>query len=174
MDAVTEKSTVDQVVHSLGVAGETLDEAVQAATTLSIELRAAIVRIRPLGLLTGDEMAEALGRPRNYVDGVWSMYGNPGKGAPLAVATDADPVAARQAFDELLDLSSRLNAANTYVKDCRAHRNEVVATVYRTKVLGPSAIANAAGIDRNHVLRIARAAGVPPVHRADVRNQYSK
>ena len=52
---------------------------IEADSTMGA-LRSTIVATRPLGVMTVDEMAAAIGRDRNYVDSVWSTYGNTNKG----------------------------------------------------------------------------------------------
>uniref|UniRef100_A0AAU7GXD0 Helix-turn-helix DNA binding domain protein n=1 Tax=Streptomyces phage Geonosis TaxID=3158856 RepID=A0AAU7GXD0_9CAUD len=134
-----------------------------------------VVRIRPQGLLTVDEMAEAIGRDRNYVDSIWSAHGETTKGkqtrVPVAEGVDAE--AARRAYETLADAAGSRTRAASAVTTARAERDRVVAMVYGSKLLGPSAIASAVDVDRNHVLRIARKAGVKPVHRVGSKNQYT-
>ncbi|ATN93727.1 hypothetical protein SEA_ABT2GRADUATEX2_57 [Streptomyces phage Abt2graduatex2] len=134
-----------------------------------------VVRVRPQGLLTVDEMAEAIGRDRNYVDSIWSSHGETTKGRQtrVPVAEGVDPEAARRAYETLADSAADLKRARNQVTTARAERDRVVSLVYGSKLLGPSAIAAAVDVDRNHVLRIARKAGVKPVHRTGSKNQYT-
>jgi hypothetical protein len=138
-------------------------------------LRDHVVRIRPQGLLTVDEMAEAIGRDRNYVDSIWSANGDTTKGkqtrVPVSEGVDAE--AARFAYETLADAAGNLKRAASLVSAARAERDRVVSLVYGSKLLGPSAIAATVDVDRNHVLRIARKAGVKPVHRVGSKNQYT-
>jgi hypothetical protein len=137
-----------------------------------------VVKIRPAGLLTVDEMAQALDRRRGYVDNLWATSDEmreltaEGKQTRVPVK-NPDPERARHAYESLADAGASLKRATQQLLDARAERNRVVAMIYGSKVLGPSAIAAESGIDRNHVLRLSRRAGVPPQHRDDARNQYS-
>lgn len=133
-----------------------------------------IVKYRPSGLLTVDEISQAVGRERSYVDSVWSAFGDTTKGKQTRVTVDnPDPDAARGAYDLLVNSAVDLKRAAQMVSDARAERNRVVAMVYASKILGPSAIAAEVGIDRNHVLRLARRAGIMPMHRGKTKNQYT-
>lgn len=134
-----------------------------------------VVNIRPQGLLTVDEMAEAIGRDRNYVDSIWSAHGETTKGKQtrVPVAEGVDASAARTAYKLLAESASDLKTARDSVVKARSERDRVVAEVYRSKLIGPSDIAKAVEVDRNHVLRIARKAGVKPVHRTSSKNQYT-
>ena len=154
------------------------DELTTAADNLTVRTDALwdhVVRVRPQGLLTVDEMAEAIGRDRNYVDSIWSAHGETTKGKQtrVPVAEGVDPGAARHAYETLADSANDLKRARNMVVTARAERDRVVALVYGSKLLGPSAIAAAVDVDRNHVLRIARKAGVKPVHRVGSKNQYT-
>lgn len=152
-----------------------LTESAESLARHTDELWNHVIRIRPKGLLTVDEMAEAIDRDRNYVDSIWSAHGETTKGkqtrVPVAEGVDAD--AARCAYETLTKAAAELKQAASRVSDARAERNRVVALVYGSKLLGPSAIAATVEVDRNHVLRIARKAGHKPVHRVGSRNQYT-
>lgn len=138
-------------------------------------LRDKVVDIRPKGLLTVDEMAQAIGRDRNYVDTIWSAHGETTKGKQtrVPVAEGTNPDDARAAYESLVYIGDYQRRAASSVSTARAERDRVVALVYGSKLMGPSAIAAAVDVDRNHVLRIARKAGVAPVHRTGSKNQYS-
>jgi len=164
---------------SLGRVRDELDAAVNRSTRLMAVLRGTIVHIRPTGLLTVDQMGEAIGRDRNYVDSIWSDFGDTQRDEDgrvrqtrvYADATDADRA------DATVRLSGAAKAQRNAAADektAREERDRVVALVYASRILGPSAIAAAVGVDRNHVLRIARKRGVQPMHRDGSRNQYSK
>lgn len=161
--------------NSLGQARNALEKAVTASDSAMDKLRDLIVKMRPTGVLTVDEMSAAIGRPdRNYIDSVWSAFGTTttGKQTRVAVssASEADKAAATAALAAAN--KAQLKAADD-VKTARAERDRIVAMVYASRILGPSAIADAVYVDRNHVLRIARKAGVAPAHRPASRNQYS-
>jgi hypothetical protein len=144
------------------------------------DLRNLILTVRPSGLLTVDEMAEAIDRERNYVDSVWSNYGatnkdpETGKVRQTRVAVTGSAGSAREAVDVLTAAARRQRNAADAVTTARAERDRVVAVVYASKLLGPTSIADEVQVDRNHVLRIARRAGVAPAHRQNSRNQYSE
>lgn len=161
---------------SLRTARDNLTQALEAAEAAMVELRDLIVEIRPSGLLTVDEMAGAIGHDRNYVDSVWSARGETQRGKQTRVNAHGVEVgeADRQAAaSKLASAAQRQRATAEAVKTSRSERNRVVALVYASKLLGPSAIATEAAVDRNHVLRLARQAGVAPMHRKGSRNQYS-
>lgn len=176
-EATTTKPTPAEIVAAeLANFRNALKTAVDAHTAATDNLWKAIVDIRPKGILTVDEMAEAVERDRNYVDSVWSAHGTVRKGKQTRVpVADHDGVAeeARAAYDELKRLAGDLSEAAELVTTVRANRDTAVVSTYASRVLGPSAIARHVGVDRNHVLRIARKAGIRPVHRTDSRNQYS-
>lgn len=155
---------------------DSLAEAVSMYEAASNTLRDLIVSTRPKGLLTVDEMGEAVGRDRNYIDSVWSAHGETvkGKQTRVPVTAEANPEAARCVWDALAEAAANVQRTAHMVETTRAARDRTVAMVYASKVLGPTAIASAVGIDRNHVLRIARRAGVPPMHRRNSRNQYTQ
>lgn len=152
-----------------------LNSAVDNLMNRTDGLRDQVVNIRPKGLLTVDEMAAAIGRDRNYVDSIWSAHGETTKGKQtrVPVSEGVDAAAARTAYEILAGTANDLKRAASKVSTARAERDRVVALVYGSKLLGPSAIASTVGVDRNHVLRIARKAGVRPVHRVGSRNQYT-
>lgn len=162
---------------------KTRDELAAAAERLAgttEALRDKLIELRPLGVLTVGEMAEAIGRDRNYVDTVWSLYRGPGRADRLPRAREVedvrDPAAALKARDDLKAVADRHARATRDAVQARQARNQAVASAYVAfgHDFGPSRIAREAGIDRNHVLRIARRAGMPAVHRRNIKNQYSK
>lgn len=167
-DQDTATRALIKVRDDLALAVDNLSERTDA-------MRDKVVATRPKGLLTVDEMAQAIGRDRNYVDSIWSAHGatTKGKQTRVPVAEDADPEAARWAYESLADSANSQRRALAMVTTARAERDRVVALVYGSKLLGPSAIAAAVDVDRNHVLRIARKAGLAPVHRTGSKNQYT-
>lgn len=157
-----------------------LSAAITYADAAMSELRNAIIMIRPSGVLTVEQMAEAIGKDRNYVDSVWSNFGSTqqdpetGRVRQTRVPTGhADAAAVAGAKKMLKDAERFQHTSAGKIDTARAERDRVVALVYASKLLGPSAIAVEVEVDRNHVLRIARRAGVAPVHRQGSRNQYS-
>jgi hypothetical protein len=173
MDAtITDQSTATQALNKVR---DDLAKANGNATDTMETLRDTIVRIRPAGVLTVDEMADAIGRDRNYVDSVWSAHGDTNKGKQTRVAVVEQQDGSLPAeYRQLADAAHNQRGAANTVPVLRAERDRVVAMVYASKILGPSAIASAVGIDRNHVLRIARKAGVAPVHRpTGAKNQHT-
>lgn len=171
------KAVADQntAASSLRTVRDNLANALEAAEAAMTALRDQIVLIRPTGLLTVDEMAEAIGHDRNYVDSIWSARGETQKGRQTRVTPvqGADETDRQTAAWNLDKAAQRQRATAEAAKTARAERNRVVALVYASKLLGPSAIATEAAVDRNHVLRLARKAGVAPMHRQGSRNQYS-
>lgn len=152
-----------------------LATAIDRADDTTGELRDAIVTARPAGILTVDAIADAIGRDRNFVDTTWSDYGQSTRNKQTRVAIqDVDDATYTAAVQKLADVAGRHRGAHGTVNVLRAERDRIVAMVYGSKLLGPSAIAREVGVDRNHVLRIARKAGIQPQHRTNSRNQYSK
>lgn len=178
MDATLIEPTItDQATATaaLNKARDELAKAVKNATDMTAALREAIVTVRPLGILTVDEMAEAVERDRNYIDSVWSSHGETVKGKQTRVAVDADDKGRENAVRLLADAARNQRGTAATVLVLRAERDRVVAMVYGSKILGPSAIAAAVGIDRNHCLRISRKSGIKPAWRpaGTSRNQHT-
>lgn len=171
MDAATVTSALNKIRDDLATAVDNQAEA-------SLALRNLIIVVRPSGALTVDRMAAAVGRDRNYIDSVWSSHGATEKGKQTRVAPlggDSEDV-----FKRLADAAARRVSANKAVSTLRSERDRLITMAYTlkaqdtgVKVIGPTGIAAAVGVDRNHVLRIARKAGVGPAHRTNSRNQYS-
>lgn len=175
-DQATATAALNRVRDDLKRAKESNASATAARATDA--LRAVIVRIRPTGIMTVDEMADAVGHGRNYIDSVWSTYGTGVKGKQTRVKdADADDATWEATRRELANAAAdQVVAVDAYkgpLDTARAERDRTVAMVYASKILGPSAIAAAVGIDRNHVLRIARKAGLKPAWRANAKNQYT-
>lgn len=167
---------IDQAtaITALRTVRDSLATAVNKAEETMLTLREQIVLVRPSGLLTVDEMAEAIGRDRNYVDSVWSNFGSTSRGKQTRVAAvDADETDVQTAAHNLRQAAADQRNAFSVVSTARAERDRIVALVYASKLLGPTSIAAEVQVDRNHVLRIARRAGVAPAHRKESRNQYS-
>jgi hypothetical protein len=170
-DAVTATAVLVKTRDALGTAVDRRKDAVA-------ELRGAIVSIRPQGILTVDEMAEAVDRDRNYIDAVWSNYGDGDKGKQTRVAlADVSDREQARAVDLLADRAAGVRRALDAEDVARKahHRNIALAYGAAIKGFGPSAISGAAGVDRNHVLRISRAAKIAPVWRqpGTSRNQHT-
>lgn len=161
------------VRNGLNVVRDALKSAVDQNRTATAAVRDRIVHLRPLGLLTVAELAEAVGKDRNYIDSVWSAHGDTVKGRQTRVAVDSDGREARQAYEHLNGLANTQRSAAATESAARAERDRAVVIAYNTRILGPSAIAKEVGIDRNHVLRIARRNGIGPKHRANTSNQYT-
>lgn len=168
---IRDQATAKAVLNSLR---DTLALCDESSALCNKNLRDAIVSIRPAGLLTVAEMADAVGHNRSYIDAVWSVSKGTVKGKQTRVPVgDVAGDKSRWAFESLVDLAAQKKRATDNASTARAERDRAVAMVYASKLLGPSAIAAEAGIDRNHVLRIARKAGVEPMHRAGSKNQYT-
>lgn len=166
---------IDQATatKALNKVRDDLAKATGQATDTTETLRDAIVRIRPLGVLTVDEMADAIGRDRNYVDSVWSAHGETQKGKQTRVAVQGDEQQAETLRAQLSSAAHNQRGTANTVPVLRAERDRVVTMVYASKLLGPTAIAREVGVDRNHVLRIARKGGAAPAHRKGSKNQYT-
>jgi len=175
VSAVAEFTSKDAASEALARVRTELDKATVAAAQAAADLRELIIEIRPAGLLTVDEMGTAVGRDRNYIDSVWSSHGvtTRGKQTRVPVTEHTPAEAARAAYERLSKAAERVRETAAAESAARADRNRTVALVYGSKLIGPSALAGIVGVDRNHVLRIARKAGVAPAHRADTRNQYT-
>jgi hypothetical protein len=174
-NTITDQATATAALHKVR---DDLAKATSNATNTMKTLRDTIVRVRPSGLLTVDQMAEAVGRDRNYVDSVWSSHGDTTKGKQTrvaAVAAEDENASSLPTYRELADAAGNQRGTASTVNVMRAERDRVVAMVYASKILGPSAIAAAVDIDRNHVLRIARKAKVAPAWRpaGTARNQHT-
>lgn len=164
----------DTATKALNKVRDDLARATGKAADTTDALRDTIVKLRPLGVLTVDEMADAIERDRNYVDSVWSAHGETTKGKQTRVAADnAAPGAVDNARQLLADAARNQRGTAATVLVLRAERDRVVTMVYTSKLLGPTAIAREVGVDRNHVLRIARKGGAAPAHRKGSRNQYT-
>jgi hypothetical protein len=173
LNGVTDQATATAALNKVR---DDLVKAAENAASATTALRDGIVRIRPSGLLTVDQMAEAIERDRNYVDSVWSNYGDTHQGKQTrvpALAADDENVYELPTYRELADLARNQRGTAATLGVIRAERDRIVAMIYASKLLGPSAIGSNVGVDRNHVLRIARKANVQPVHRTDARNQYT-
>lgn len=178
MTKLTDQATA---VARLKQVGAALADAVSAADDAMDALRGEIISQRPVGLLTVEQMGEAVGRDRNYIDSTWSAFGETVSGKQTRALRTADEYlsaedylsAQEEAVKRLAKLSQQQRLTAAAVVTTRAERDRTVAMVYQAKILGPSAIASAVGVDRNHVGRIARRQGVKPVHRKHSRNQYS-
>lgn len=165
----------ETALKALAAASDRLDFTVSQAERVMDDLRELIVNIRPTGLLTVDEIAAAIDHNRNYVDSVWSIHGETRKGKQTRVSRDdVDPAEVALAKQQLTSVSTSQRSTARSVVTARAERDRLVVLVYASKLLGPTDISRAVGIDRNHVLRLARKAGIMPVHRPGARNQYSK
>ena len=170
-DAVTATAVLVKTRDALAEAVDVRKDSVSA-------LRDAIVLIRPQGILTVDKMAEAVDRDRNYIDAVWSNYGDGDKGKQTRVQLiDVNDASRELAVKMLTDLAAGVRRALDAEDVARKahHRNIALAYGAAIKGFGPSAISGAAGVDRNHVLRISRAAKIAPVWRqpGTSRNQHS-
>lgn len=174
MNAIAEVTDQATATASLNAVRNHLAQTIREAEFAMDKLRERIVSLRPSGLMSVDQMAQAIGRDRNYIDSVWSAFGDVTKGKQTRVAPVAeDDRAVDRAATELTNLAHQSKKTADLVIVARAERDRTVAMVYGSKLLGPSAIAANVGVDRNHVLRIARRQGIGPAHREVSRNQYS-
>lgn len=170
---------VDQAtaVAALAEVRESLAQASATATAATASLHGAVIAARCSSPLTVNEIAEAIGRPRNYVDSLWSEYTTKHPDAkvvtPIYESEDELEEDRTRTVEYLAELVNRQRRAVRAADTIRAERDRTVVLVYSSKILGPVAIAGHVDIDRNHVLRLARKHGVAPVHRTVIRNQYT-
>lgn len=167
-DVATANASLNKVRNDLTLA-------VAKATEATAALRAEVVYIRPTGRLTVNQMANAVGRDRDYIDGIWSQYGGSAKASTQrdTGAADMDTAASTDEYRRLAEAAHRqMGTANT-ASLMRAERDRVITMVYASKLIGPHHIAAAVGVDRNHVLRIVRKAGIDPQYRPGTKNQHN-
>jgi hypothetical protein len=81
------------------------------------------------------------------------------------MATEEDKQAAR---DRLAELTGRYEAAETHLEQVRKEVTEEIAAILMARTLGPSEVTRLSPFERQHVGRIAKAAGVPPLREATV------
>lgn len=171
MDATT-------YLDAVSVASANLHQEDDRFTQATDRLRSLILAVRHVPGVAVREMATAIDRDRNYIDSVTSTY----QGSP-AVLPEPEEGQDKAQYKELL--LGLLTAAQTEqdtaygeAKIARVVRDRAIVEAYKADVrgrpLGPSAIGAAAHIDRNHVSRIVKNAGVKPRHRSNIANQYSR
>jgi hypothetical protein len=80
-------------------------------------------------------------------------------------ATEEQQQAAR---DRLTELGSAYTTAEKQLEAAREALNEGIADILMTRTLGPSEVTRLVPYERQHVGRIAKAAGVPPLREATV------
>lgn len=80
-------------------------------------------------------------------------------------ATEKKEQAAR---DRLAELSAAYTAAEKGLEEARAALNEGIVDVLRAKTLGPSEVTRLVPYERQHVGRISKAAGIPPLREPTV------
>lgn len=177
-DTATARSALNAVRDDLAAAEETADAASKA-------LRRGILEARPAGVLTVDQMAAAMGRSRNYVDSIWSSHGGDLKKAmkqkgdihkqTRVMTVEATEEERRDAALHLSNLYRDFRSSLSAVTAARSLRDRVTALVYASRLqgLGPSAIGREVGVDRNHVLRVSRTAGIGPQYRTGSQNQHT-
>jgi hypothetical protein len=158
------------------------NQAMARKTHALTNLRVEVVDARTAGVLTVPQIAAAIGRERSAVDGIWATYGpgievDPhGKRKQTRVATmplGTDDTLFAASVSKLSDAARAYKEAVDHVGAMRKERDRAIVAVYTSGAVGPSAIADLVGIDRNHVLRLVRKAGVGPIHRKNPRNQYT-
>lgn len=72
------------------------------------------------------------------------------------------------ARDRLTELSAAYEAAEKELDNARAALNEGIVEVLRAKTLGPSEVTRLVPYERQHVGRISKAAGIPPLRERTV------
>ena len=166
-----------EAAKALADARESLDRATVTASSERSRMVALILETRPSGLLSVDRIAEAINRNRNYVDSLWSDHKirhHGGEATQTRVEPSGSTAAAKARFAELHQASERVRASEGDVLFFRDARNRAIVQAYESGSLGPVKIAEYSGIDRNHVGRVLRKAGVNPRYRTNTRNQHMK
>jgi hypothetical protein len=80
-------------------------------------------------------------------------------------ATEKKQQAAR---DRLTQLTARYNAAEAELEAVREEINAEIVGILKARTLGPSEVTRLSPYERQHVGRIAKKAGVPPLREATV------
>lgn len=80
-------------------------------------------------------------------------------------ATEKKQQAAR---DRLAELSADYEAAEKGLEEARTALNEGIVDVLKAKTLGPSEVTRLVPYERQHVGRISKAAGIPPLRERTV------
>lgn len=80
-------------------------------------------------------------------------------------ATEKKQQAAR---DKLAELSAAYEAAEAKMEAARTALNEGIVDILRARTLGPSEVTRRVPYERQHVGRIAKAAGIPPLRERTV------
>jgi hypothetical protein len=81
------------------------------------------------------------------------------------MATEEDKQAAR---DRLAELTGSYETAETHLEQVRKEVTDEIAAILMARTLGPSEVTRLSPFERQHVGRIAKAAGVPPLREATV------
>ncbi|MFJ9633785.1 hypothetical protein ACIRU8_39435 [Streptomyces sp. NPDC101175] len=80
-------------------------------------------------------------------------------------ATDKKQQAAR---DKLAELSAGYEKAEAAMEAARAALNEGIVEILKARTLGPSEVTRLVPYERQHVGRISKAAGIPPLRERTV------
>ncbi|MGQ4353181.1 hypothetical protein [Streptomyces drozdowiczii] len=80
-------------------------------------------------------------------------------------ATEKKQQAAR---DKLTELGAAYNAAEEQLDAARTALNEGIVEVLKARTLGPSEVTRLVPYERQHVGRISKAAGIPPLRERTV------
>lgn len=163
----------DVAYQSLVVLGRTLQDAHKASQGSTDDLHDLITYVAGTRKVAVTEMATAIGRARNYVDSVVSASNRMRRVPHPAWFKMTGDESGEQLLSALSAARVRQAFFQNRIKEARAARDAAVVEAYASKVLGPTRIAEAVGIDRNHVLRLRAKAGIAPQHRTNIRNQYS-
>lgn len=81
------------------------------------------------------------------------------------MTTEEEKQAAR---DRLARLTGRYEKAETQLEQVRKELSDEIAAILMARTLGPSEVTKLSPFERQHVGRIAKAAGVPPLREATV------
>lgn len=111
-------------------------------------------------------LAMAAGKERNYVDRIKAKS----DAAPLRGGKDNrvpkvayGPDAMMAATEEVARAAKKYEAAKKDYAESLEARDVLMSQVYADRLLGPTQIAKEVGIDRNSVMRITRAKGIPRI-----------
>lgn len=74
----------------------------------------------------------------------------------------------QMARDRLTELGSAYEKAEAELEAARNALNEGIVDVLRTRILGPSEVTRLVPYERQHVGRISKAAGIPPLRERTV------
>lgn len=179
MQLINRETRKDDVLRILAQSVHELEAARTASDEAHDRLRGAIREARAFHehfdgpTLRPVDIARAVGSPANYVNGLWSRLGYTGDvNDPrwFSRAERDDPERMKKALARYSQETEKMavieeSALNT--------RNELIVAAYTHTKVGVSAIAEAVAINRNHVLKLAKTAGVRRRRPGPYHNQHT-